>query len=232
MELQILCLISTKKKFSKSLLHSSDSLPISNNNDKESEKVEEEEEELSTKKNKTYKSKKVVRNISNINNIYDKEDQNEKPIRHIYIKKKREINDEEDFEKINKKTKIESYEDNENKYKTHIYEKKIIKKHMDNNSFDEKDIQSDYYINNKNLTMKNQASLANEIKPIYTSKRYLATRIKIYKCVIYKNMDPNVNENTIKNMLHRNGSQILENGGFVMKLPINQTKYKSYKKLI
>ena len=103
---------------------------------------------------------------------------------------------------------------------------------MDNNSFDEKDIPSDYYINNKNLTMKNQASLANEIKPIYTSKRYLATRIKIYKCVIYKNMDPNVNENTIKNMLHRNGSQILENGGFVMKLPINQTKYKSYKKLI
>ena len=59
--------------------------------------------------------------------------------------------------------------------------------------------------------------LENEIsseKQIYTSKRYLATKLKIFKCVIYKNLDPNVNEESIKNMLKRNGSQ-----GFVIKLP-------------
>ena len=36
--------------------------------------------------------------------------------------------------------------------------------------------------------------------------------MKIFKCVIYKNLDPNVNESTFKNMINKNG-------GFVIKLP-------------
>ena len=44
-------------------------------------------------------------------------------------------------------------------------------------------------------------------------------------------MDPNVDENTIKTMLQRNGSQIFDNGGFIIKLPKNNNYY-SQKKLI
>ena len=113
--------------------------------------------------------------------------------------------------------------------------KKIIKKQINNNSFDEKDKEIDYYTtkkNKKNLSVRHQTSITSD-KPLYTSKRYLATKMKIFKCVIYKNLDPNADENTIKNMLHRNGSQIMENGGFIIKLPntpgFNYNNYNTQK---
>ena len=103
---------------------------------------------------------------------------------------------------------------NTNNNINNIYEKKIIKKQMNNNSFDELDKEIDYYTtkkNKKNLSVKHQTSITSD-KPLYTSKRYLATKMKIFKCVIYKNLDPNVNESTFKNMVNKNG-------GFVIKLP-------------
>ena len=110
--------------------------------------------------------------------------------------------------------------------------KKIIRKEMDNNSYDENYLETDYKVKKKNKTVRHQNALINE-KPLYTSKRFLPTKLKIFKCVIYKNLDPNVNENTIKNVLHRNGSQILENGGFVIKLNNPDEKlYKSHKNII
>ena len=176
-----------KKRFSR-FSQSSDSL--SKNNE-----IEEQEELLfKHKKNKTYKSKNVVTNINEINTS----EISEQPIRRIYIKKKGETKENEDFSKYN--TNI------------NIYEKKIIKKKLENN-YDDKDKETDFYIKKKNKTLKHQNSISSE-KQIYTSKRYLATKLKIFKCVIYKNLDPNVNEESIKNMLHRNGSQ-----GFVIKLP-------------
>lgn len=47
----------------------------------------------------------------------------------------------------------------------------------------------------------------------------LPANIKIYKCIIWKSTNPNVNENTISGVIRRTGSQILDRGGFVMKLP-------------
>ena len=182
-----------KKRFNK-YSQSSDSLS-------KNEEIEEQEEDLfKSKKNKTYKSKKVITNINEINTS----DLPEKPIRRIYIKKKGEVKEDEDFSKYNTNNNI------------NIYEKKIIKKKLENNyenNYDDIDKESDYYIKRKNKTLKHQNSISSD-KPIYTSKRYLATKLKIFKCVIYKNLDPNVNEESIKNMLHRNGSQ-----GFVIKLP-------------
>ena len=50
-----------------------------------------------------------------------------------------------------------------------------------------------------------------------TSK--LATKIKIFKCVIWKNTDPDINEDILKTILHyRNRSQGL-NKSFIIKLP-------------
>ena len=208
-----------KKKFSKFSVHSSDSM--SNYNiEQESEKPEEEEVSYA-KKNKTYKSKKIVTNLSNINSnneIKESKNKKEQPIRRIYIKKKRDSYEGEEFNQINKKIKIEKNEDEEDlnsNYSNNIYEKKIIKKGIDNNSFDQNYIDTDYIVKKKNKTVRNQNALITE-KPLYTSKRYLPMKLKIFKCVIYKNFDPNVNENSIKTMLHRNGSQIMENGGFVI----------------
>ena len=219
-------------------MHSSDSM--SNYNvEQESEKPEEVEESYS-KKNRTYKSKKIINNISNLTNnneITESNNNNEQPIRRIYIKKKRDINESGEFNQINhnKKLRIEKNEDEEDltdNYSTNIYEKKIVKKEIDNNSFDEKYIDTDYVVKKKNKTVRHQTAI-NAEKPLYTSKRYLPTKLKIFKCVIYKNLDPNVDETTIKTMLHRNGSQIMENGGFVIKLKNPEGKmYKSHKNII
>ena len=100
---------------------------------------------------------------------------NEEPIRRIYIKKKKEVNE---IEEVNTNINV------------NVYEKKII---------------------------KHQASISSD-KPIYISKRYLPTKIKIYKCLIYKNFDPNVNEETIKTAIKRNGSHMFDKGGFFFKL--------------
>ena len=197
-----------KKKFHKF----SDS--FSNNNEKQED--EQYQEEKSFKKmNKTYKSHKVIPNLEEIST----EELVDGPMRRIYIKKKLDNKEEDD-----------TYKEN------NIYEKKIIKKQIES-YYEESDKSSDYYIKKKNSSVKHQSSIGSD-KPIYISKRYLPTKLKIYKCVIYKNMDPDVNEDTIKTMLHKKGSQIMEKGGFVMKLPNMQennissykmNSYKSYK---
>ena len=50
------------------------------------------------------------------------------------------------------------------------------------------------------------------------SRNGLMTNIKIYKCVIWKNSDPNINEDILRTIMHyRNRSQ--GNKSFIMKLP-------------
>ena len=56
---------------------------------------------------------------------------------------------------------------------------------MDNNSYDENYLETDYIVKKKNKTVRHQNALINE-KPLYTSKRFLPTKLKIFKCVIYK----------------------------------------------
>ena len=47
----------------------------------------------------------------------------------------------------------------------------------------------------------------------------IGSKIKIYKCVVWKNNDPNINEDILQTILHyRNRSQGL-NKSFIMKLP-------------
>ncbi len=52
------------------------------------------------------------------------------------------------------------------------------------------------------------------------------TKIKVFKCVVWKNTDPTIDEDTLKTILHRSGSQIFERGGFVLKLPKNSMSQK------
>ena len=106
--------------------------------------------------NKTYKSHKVIPNIDDIN----KDELTDAPIRRIYIKKKIENLDED-----------ESYKEN------NIYEKKIIKKQVES-YYDDNNKSSDYFIKKKNLTAKHQSAIGAE-KPLYISKRYLPTKLKI-----------------------------------------------------
>ena len=86
-----------------------------------------------------------------------------------------------------------------------------MRKKLEDN-YDDLGKETDFYTKQKSKTVKPQNSISSE-KQIYTFKRYLATKFKIFKCVIYKNLNPNVNVESIKNMLHRNGSQ-----GFIIKL--------------
>jgi hypothetical protein len=63
--------------------------------------------------------------------------------------------------------------------------------------------------------------LRNSLMPLGEGKRNKgkSTKIKIYKCVLWKNIYPYVTEDTIKGFIRRSGSQLFEKGGFVIKLP-------------
>ena len=47
----------------------------------------------------------------------------------------------------------------------------------------------------------------------------LSSKIKIFKCVIWKNSDPNINEDILKTILHYRNRSHGENKSFIMKLP-------------
>ena len=85
----------------------------------------------------------------------------------------------------------------------------------------------DYY-NKKSLSIKHQ----NTIKSNLSESFLKGTKIKIYKCVVWKSLDPKINEDTIRLLLRRSGSQLLKNGGFVMKLPQKKKAYKTNINLI
>ena len=93
-----------------------------------------------------------------------------------------------------------------NKY-INIFKNKAMK--YDNRSYDD---EYDFDFENKNATYKDGDY-------VEAYKKGRPTKIKIYKCVVWKNTDPSVNEDTIKSILRKSGSQIFEKGGFVVKLP-------------
>ena len=78
------------------------------------------------------------------------------------------------------------------------------------------------------IEIRHQNSLRSNLSESFL--RGMPTKIKVYKCVIWRNIAPGVNEDTIKNILHRSGSQILKKGGFIVKLskkPLLKTSKKS-----
>jgi hypothetical protein len=76
--------------------------------------------------------------------------------------------------------------------------------------------------NYKTNTYKNEDSI-NQSK---TFKKGRPTKVKVFKCVVWKNTDPTIDEETIKNFLHRSGSQIFQRGGFLLKLPQKSVSQK------
>ena len=125
--------------------------------------------------------------------------------------------------------KIFSRIDNEDKKEPNLYEEnKYVRKFkdivVDNYQYteNEKDEEDSSVFRKKNLTVKHNDTLVSNLSESYL-RGSMPTKIKIYRCVIYKNLDPNVNEDTIKNLMRRSGSQIFTNGGFIVKLPQNKT---------
>ena len=111
----------------------------------------------------------------------------------------------------------------ENKY-VDIFNDKMIKKYDINKDEEKEDEYSKYRENNDMLNNKSTL-LSNLSETFKLGGR--PTKIKIYKCVIWKNLDPNDNED-IKNIMHRSSSQLYNNGGFIVKLPQSKT-YKAKK---
>ena len=77
--------------------------------------------------------------------------------------------------------------------------------------------EGDYNTKKRDLTYKYNDTLISNLSESFSKGR--PTKIKIFKCVVWRNVSPGVNEDTIKNILRKSGSQIFEKGGFVVKLP-------------
>ena len=125
--------------------------------------------------------------------------------------------------------KIFSRNDIEDKKELNIYEKNKYVKNFKNivtsnyeSTENEKDEEDSSVFRKKNLTFKHNDTLISNLSESFL-RGGRPTKIKIYKCVVYKNLDPDFNEETIKNFMRRSGSQIFKNGGFIVKLPQNKT---------
>ena len=108
----------------------------------------------------------------------------------------------------------------ENKY-VNIFKDRMIKKY-DINKNEENEDEYYKYKNNNNDLIRNQSTLINNLSEAFKLDGR-PTKIKIYKCVIWKNLNPNVED--IKNIIHRSSSQIFNSGKYVVK-PKNKT-YKA-----
>ena len=204
---------------------------------------EEEEEESSTPKSGLRKKNKGRFNLLNTDKYDDKKEDDQSS----YKKYKKErlrtevadeedrkrsgnINEDEDLDNLlfngkkygKKKISIDLDDDNLkrkynedeglydndkfNSFKKHKGKKNIEQWEDDNNLFSK-----------RNLTFKYSDTLMSNLSA--SLLKGMPTKIKIFKCVVWKNNDPTISEDTIKHILHRSGSQILERGGFVIKLP-------------
>ena len=75
-------------------------------------------------------------------------------------------------------------------------------------------VKSTRTVNYKTYGEMNEENLSNSY-----AKRGLSTKIKIYKCVIWKNNDPTLDENDIKKIIRRTGSLIFNKESLIIKLP-------------
>ena len=189
------------------------------------------------KKNKIsedeFKSEKA--NLEELKEDNDKDDS----IKNIFIRKKQQIKEEEEQKQTNEEIKPKAYkksrfrmkleEEEENEKQSVNNENKKIslfgKQSNKYNKSPSKELITSYDDHN---IKKNLQDNGFDFKNGTITVRGKSTRIKIYKCVIWKNTDPNIDENTIRNMIRRSGSQILNNGGFV----INLSRHNSLSKNI
>ena len=137
-------------------------------------------------------------------------------------------------------SKIESDFSNKDGYNIKIYQKKKLSRskiddinqqdldsknkglYLFENNKNEKEEDKYNEFKDKNNAFSQKDNLISKLSEAF-QRDGLPTKIKIYKCVVWKNSDPKVNEDTIKNFIHRSGSELLNKGGFVMKLPQNKS---------
>ena len=96
------------------------------------------------------------------------------------------------------------------------------------NSYD-KDEDDEYYARRmRNLTYRHEDNLrSSNLSESFINGK--PTKIKVYRCVVWKNLDPEINEDTIRLILNRSGSHLLRHGGVIMKLGQSKSLNKSNK---
>ena len=218
-----------KRKLFRTTAHS----PVPQQLRKEEDKVEQiyEEPESFASKKKKYTKRNIPEDESKKDNDKDES------IKNIFVIKKQQIKEEEQ-KQTNEEVTPKEYkrkrfgkklaEEEENEKQNINNENRIIssygkksnkfnKSPSEENLLSYDNIKKTYSINqNVGFDFNNGTITVGNI-------RGKSTKIKIYKCVIWKNTNPNIDENTIKNMIRRSGSQILNNGGFVINLSRNNS---------
>ena len=127
--------------------------------------------------------------------------------------------------KLNIKTENKNEEEESETYDSQYKSKRNKKKYIKYLDEDNEEGEEDYYLSKmKKLKIRNKSTLQGNLSESFI--KGLPTKIKIYKCVVWKNTDPTIDEDTIKHILHRNNSFLLKHGGFIVKLPQTRT-YKS-----
>ena len=89
-----------------------------------------------------------------------------------------------------------------NKYEGFIKKKKQ-KYNMD--LIDQNKEENEFGIKKKKLIFRNEENLKTTLSESFING--MPTKVKVYKCVIWRNIRPGVNEDTIKHILQRSGSQ-------------------------
>ena len=161
------------------------------------------EEERRQKKNEIRESQIDNRSTNNI-----------KVKRHIFPKKEKP--EKEILTNLDDKNKI---------YRNELQSPKHLKIKEENN-FEKLDhIGKGNVINVSENKYKNYSIGEEDINKIRNSlsldaiKKGLPTKIKIFKCVIWKNIKPDSNEKTLESFIRRNGTHLFERGGYVVNLP-------------
>ena len=150
--------------------------------------------------------------------------ENKKHIKSILIKSENEINEY-------KKKFLNASEENKNLtnkiYTLQNYNRELLKQNQTYlNNFEKLDhIGKGNVINVSENKYKNYSIGEEDINKIRNSlsldaiKKGLPTKIKIFKCVIWKNIKPDSNEKTLESFIRRNGTHLFERGGYVVNLP-------------
>ena len=74
-------------------------------------------------------------------------------------------------------------------------------------------------ISEENIKKMKFIQKTQNINDILQIDKNLPLKIKIFKCVVYKNTDPNLNEEIIKDILHKRNKSQGRNESFILKLP-------------
>ena len=200
--------------------------------------------EINEKKEK-YEETKEEENIEEIKKVKRKSalylNKNKKKIKEK-IKAEEEFNIKEEIQNIVKKdsehysTEVNNIKEEENIYKNIKKEKKniystkkgLFKKNLqieteednieltESNDKNTKNLLSESELNNKKKPLLQSES---NISDIFSSERILPLKIKIFKCIIYRNTEPTLNEEKIREIFHKKNKSLGIEKSLIIKLP-------------